>query len=164
MISKKYIIIICTLVSSIVFSQKINEEKSPKKAALYSAVLPGAGQFYTKKYWKIPIYYSGLITSIYFINDNSKKCLKYKEAALLSYDTGENQFGYTYSQLKDLKEHYRRNRDVSYFILTGIYILNIVDASVNAHLFNYDISDDISFNIRTFSSLQNSGVSLSINF
>lgn len=164
MIPKKYIIIICTLVSSIVFSQKINEEKSPKKAALYSAVLPGAGQFYTKKYWKIPIYYSGLITSIYFINDNSKKYLKYKEAALLSYDTGENQFGYTYSQLKDLKEHYRRNRDVSYFILTGIYILNIVDASVNAHLFNYDISDDISFNIRTFSSLQNSGVSLSINF
>lgn len=164
MISKKYIIIICTLVSSIVFSQKINEEKSPKKAALYSAVLPGAGQFYTKKYWKIPIYYSGLITSIYFINDNSKKYLKYKEAALLSHDTGENQFGYTYSQLKDLKEHYRRNRDVSYFILTGIYILNIVDASVNAHLFNYDISDDISFNIRTFSSLQNSGVSLSINF
>ena len=164
MISKKYIIIICTLVSSIVFSQKINEEKSPKKAALYSAVLPCAGQFYTKKYWKIPIYYSGLITSIYFINDNSKKYLKYKEAALLSYDTGENQFGYTYSQLKDLKEHYRRNRDVSYFILTGIYILNIVDASVNAHLFNYDISDDISFNIRTFSSLQNSGVSLSINF
>ena len=122
MISKKYIIIICTLVSSIVFSQKINEEKSPKKAALYSAVLPGAGQFYTKKYWKIPIYYSGLITSIYFINDNSKKYLKYKEAALLSYDTGENQFGYTYSQLKDLKEHYRRNRDVSYFILTGIYL------------------------------------------
>lgn len=164
MISKKYIIIICTLVSSIVFSQKINEEKSPKKAALYSTVLPGAGQFYTKKYWKIPIYYSGLITSIYFINDNSKKYLKYKEAALLSHDTGENQFGYTYSQLKDLKEHYRRNRDVSYFILTGIYILNIVDASVNAHLFNYDISDDISFNIRTFSSLQNSGVSLSINF
>lgn len=164
MISKKYIIIICTLVSSIVFSQKINEEKSPKKAALYSAVLPGAGQFYTKKYWKIPIYYSGLITSIYFINDNSKKYLKYKEAALLSHDTGENQFGFTYSQLKDLKEHYRRNRDVSYFILTGIYILNIVDASVNAHLFNYDISDDISFNIRTFSSLQNSGVSLSINF
>lgn len=164
MISKKYIIIICTLVSSIVFSQKINEEKSPKKAALYSAVLPGAGQFYTKKYWKIPIYYSGLITSIYFINDNSKKYFKYKEAALLSHDTGENQFGYTYSQLKDLKEHYRRNRDVSYFILTGIYILNIVDASVNAHLFNYDISDDISFNIRTFSSLQNSGVSLSINF
>ena len=164
MISKKYIIIICTLVSSIVFSQKINEEKSPKKAALYSAVLPGAGQFYTKKYWKIPIYYSGLITSIYFINDNSKKYLKYKEAALLSYDTGENQFGYTYYQLKDLKEHYRRNRDVSYFILTGIYILNIVDASVNAHLFNYDISDDISFNIRTFSSLQNSGVYLSINF
>ena len=164
MISKKYIIIICTLVSSIVFSQKINEEKSPKKAALYSAVLPGAGQFYTKKYWKITIYYSWLITSIYFINDNSKKYFKYKEAALLSHDTGENQFGYTYSQLKDLKEHYRRNRDVSYFILTGIYILNIVDASVNAHLFNYDISDDISFNIRTFSSLQNSGVSLSINF
>ena len=164
MISKKYIIIICTLITSGVFSQKINEEKSPKKAALYSAILPGAGQFYTKKYWKIPIYYSGLITSVYFINDNRTKYIDYRNAALLSYDTGENQLGYSYSQLKDLKEHYRRNRDVSYFIFTGIYILNIVDASVNAHLFNYDISDDISFNIQTFSSLQNSGVSLSINF
>ncbi len=164
MISKKYIIIICTLVSSLVFSQKINEEKSPKKAALYSAILPGAGQFYTKKYWKIPIYYSGLITSIYFINNNRTKYLEYRDAALLSYDTGENQLGYNYSQLKDLKEHYRRNRDVSYFIFAGVYILNIVDASVNAHLFNYDITDDISFNIQTFSSLQNSGVSLSINF
>ena len=95
MISKKYIVIICTLITSGVFSQKIDEEKSPKKAALYSAILPGSGQFYTKKYWKIPIYYSGLITSVYFINDNRTKYLEYREAALLSYDTGENQLGYS---------------------------------------------------------------------
>ena len=164
MISKKYIIIICTLITTGVFSQKINEEKSPKKAALYSAILPGAGQFYTKKYWKIPIYYSGLITSIYFINDNRTKYIDYRNAALLSYDTGENQLGYSYSQLKDLKEHYRRNRDISYFSLVGIYILNIVDASVNAHLYNFDVSEDISINIKPHLSLYNSAVTLSLNF
>ena len=159
-----YIIIVCTLLSSAVFSQKIKKDKSPKKAALFSAIIPGSGQIYTEKYWKLPIVYAGIITSIYFIDENNKKYENYKEAALLSYDTGENQLGYTYSELKTLKDHYRRNRDVSYFSLAGIYILNIVDASVNAHLYNFDVSEDISINIKPHLSLYNSAVTLSLNF
>ena len=161
---KAYIIIFCTLLSSVVFSQKIKKDKSPKKAALFSAILPGSGQIYTEKYWKVPIVYGGIITSIYFIEENNKKYKNYKEAALLSYEIGENQLGYTYTELKTLKNHYRRNRDVSYFSLLGIYILNIVDASVNAHLYNFDVSDDISINIKPHLSLYNSGVTLSLNF
>lgn len=164
MIHKAYIIIICTLISTSVFSQKIKKEKSPKKAAIYSAIVPGLGQVYTKKYWKAPIIYGGLLTSAYFINDNNTQYKNYKEAALLSHQTGENQLGYTYSELKTLKDHYRRNRDVSYFSFVGVYILNIVDASVNAHLFTFDVSDDISMNIKPYSNLNNTGVSFSLNF
>ena len=152
------------MLSTVGFSQKIQKDKSPKKAALYSAILPGAGQVYTKKYWKVPIVYGGLVTSFYFINENNSKYIEYREAALLSHETGENQLGYSYSDLRTLKEHYRRNRDLSYFSFVGVYILNIVDASVNAHLFSFDVSDDISINIQPYSTLSNTGLALSFNF
>ena len=67
--------------------------KIPKKAALYSAIIPGAGQIYTKKYWKVPIIYGGLITSVYFIKDNQDNYNMYKEAALTSIENNyENLF------------------------------------------------------------------------
>ena len=161
---RKYIFFICTLISLSISSQKIQKEKSPKKAAIYSAVIPGAGQIYTKKYWKVPIIYGGLVASAYFINDNNNQYKEYKDAALLSYETGEDQLGYTYSELIILKDHYKRNREISYFSFVGVYILNIVDASVNAHLFNFDVSDDISLNIHPYSTFSNTGVSFSLNF
>lgn len=160
---RKYIFFICTLISLSISSQKIQKEKSPKKAAIYSAVIPGAGQIYTKKYWKVPIIYGGLVTSAYFINDNNNQYKEYREAALLSYETGEDQLGYTYSELITLKDHYKRNREISYFSFVGVYILNIIDASVNAHLFHFDVSDDISLNIRPYSTFSNTGVSFSLN-
>ena len=160
---RKCIFFICTLISLSISSQKIQKDKSPKKAAIYSAVIPGAGQIYTKKYWKVPIIYGGLVTSAYFINDNNNQYKEYREAALLSYETGEDQLGYTYSELITLKDHYKRNREISYFSFVGVYILNIIDASVNAHLFHFDVSDDISLNIRPYSTFSNTGVSFSLN-
>ncbi|MBT4217891.1 MAG: hypothetical protein HOA49_01705 [Flavobacteriales bacterium] len=160
---RTYIFFICTLISLSISSQKIQKDKSPKKAAIYSAVIPGAGQIYTKKYWKVPIIYGGLVTSAYFINDNNNQYKEYREAALLSYETGEDQLGYTYSELITLKDHYKRNREISYFSFVGVYILNIIDASVNAHLFHFDVSDDISLNIRPYSTFSNTGVSFSLN-
>ncbi|MDG1719110.1 MAG: DUF5683 domain-containing protein [Flavobacteriales bacterium] len=160
---RKYIFFICTLISLSISSQKIQKDKSPKKAAIYSAVIPGSGQIYTKKYWKVPIIYGGLVTSAYFINDNNNQYKEYREAALLSYETGEDQLGYTYSELITLKDHYKRNREISYFSFVGVYILNIIDASVNAHLFHFDVSDDISLNIRPYSTFSNTGVSFSLN-
>ena len=160
---RTYIFFICTLISLSISSQKIQKDKSPKKAAIYSAVIPGAGQIYTKKYWKVPIIYGGLVTSAYFINDNNNQYNEYRDAALLSYETGEEQLGYTYSELIILKDHYKRNREISYFSFVGVYILNIIDASVNAHLFHFDVSDDISLNIRPYSTFSNTGVSFSLN-
>ena len=162
---RKYLFFICTLISLSVSSQKTQKEKSPKKAAIYSAVIPGAGQIYTKKYWKVPIIYGGLITSGYFIKDNQDNYTMYKEAALTSIENNyEDQLDFTYSELITLKDHYRRNREISYFSFVGIYILNVIDASVNAHLFDFDFSDDISFNIRPYSTLSNTGVSFELNF
>ena len=160
---RKYIFFICTLISLSISSQKIQKDKSPKKAAIYSAFIPGAGQVYTKKYWKVPIVYAGLVASAYFINDNNNQYKEYKDAALLSYETGEDQLGYTYSELIILKDHYKRNREISYFSFVAVYILNIIDASVNAHLFHFDVSDDISLNIRPYSTFSNTGVSFSLN-
>ncbi len=160
---RKYIFFICILISLSISSQKIQKDKSPKKASIYSAVIPGAGQIYTKKYWKVPIIYGGLVASAYFINDNNNQYKEYREAALLSYETGEDQLGYTYSELITLKDHYKRNREISYFSFVGVYILNIIDASVNAHLFHFDVSDDISLNIRPYSTFSNTGVSFSLN-
>ena len=141
-------------------------DKIPKKAALYSAILPGAGQVYTKKYWKVPIIYGGLITSAYYINESNDFYQLYKSTYLnrLDGDFNDN-LNYSDSDLRTLTEHYRRNREVSALLFTLTYILNIVDASVNAHLFDYDVSEDLSLHIQPvyFSKENASGISLSFN-
>ena len=141
-------------------------EKIPKKAGLYSAILPGAGQVYTKKYWKVPVIYGGLITSAYYINESNDLYQLYKSTYLnrLDGDFTDN-LNYSDSDLRTLTEHYRRNREVSALLFTLTYILNIVDASVNAHLFDYDVSEDLSLHIQPvyFSKENASGFSLSFN-
>ena len=141
-------------------------EKIPKKAGLYSAILPGAGQVYTKKYWKVPVIYGGLITSAYYINESNDFYQLYKSTYLnrLDGDFTDN-LNYSDSDLRTLTEHYRRNREVSALLFTLTYILNIVDASVNAHLFDYDVSEDLSLHIQPvyFSKENASGISLSFN-
>jgi len=126
---------------------------SPTKAAIFSTVLPGLGQGYNKKYWKIPIVYAGFGLLTYFIITNTGEYKKYKEAYnyVASGDSGyiNNDYVFTYDeqQLLDGKNYYRRNMELSY-IITGLwYILNIIDASVDAHFFDYDISDDLTIRI-----------------
>jgi hypothetical protein len=141
-------------------------EKIPKRAALYSAILPGSGQVYTKKYWKVPVIYGGLITSAYYINESNDLFQLYKSTYLNRLDGNfTDNLNYSDSDLRTLTEHYRRNREVSALLFTLTYILNIFDASVNAHLFDYDISKDLSLHIQPvyFSRENASGVSLSFN-
>ena len=141
-------------------------DKIPKKAGLYSAILPGAGQIYTKKYWKVPVIYWGLITSAYYINESNDLYQLYKSTYLnrLEGDFSDN-LNYSDSDLRTLTDHYRRNREVSALLFTLTYVLNIVDASVNAHLFDYDVSDDLSLHIQPmyFSKENATGLSLSFN-
>lgn len=129
------------------------KKHSPKKATLYSAVLPGLGQAYNKKHWKIPIVYAGFGVLSYFIISNRSEYLQFREAYdyVMVGDTTpiNNDYVYKYSpdQLSKARDYYRRNMELS-IILSGFwYILNILDASVDAHLFDYDISDDLSLHV-----------------
>ena len=163
----KQILIIFFCAFTFVSAQNVGE-KIPKKAGLYSAIIPGAGQVYTKKYWKIPIIYAGLITSAYYIKESNDSYLLYKSTylnRLAGNNSDKFQEQYSNTDLTTLANHHRRNREISILCFIGTYILNIVDASVNAHLFDYDVSDDLSLHIQPvyFSKKNATGLSLSFN-
>ena len=138
------------LVCTIKTNAQDSNVKIPKRAGLYSAIVPGLGQIYSGKSWKVPIIYGGLITSAYFTRDNHNLYELYKTTYLNRLE-GNRSDDFTYysdNNLLTLKDYYRRNREISVLLFTLTYILNIVDASVSAHLFNYDISEDLSLYIQ----------------
>jgi len=139
-----------------------NRNHYPEKAAFYSALLPGAGQWYNRKYWKVPIVYAGLGASIAFIIDNTKQLNIYRDAYILRTDgdpTTVDTFPlYHDKHLIDFRDFYKRNLDVSYIALGAIYILNIIDAIVDAHLYGFDISDDLSLKWRPQLHVTSAGV------
>ena len=153
---------------------------SPRKAVIMSAVVPGLGQVYNQKYWKVPIIYAAIGTLTYFIIDYNKKYNTYvngyndyidKDSTTNSFQNIrrlENFDDKSYF-LKSYRDYYRRWRDLDVLILAGVYVLNIIDANVDAHFFDFEIGDDISLNVRPyiFEPLKNSknvGLSLNINF
>lgn len=124
---------------------------TPKKIGLYSALVPGLGQYYNKQYWKIPVIYVGLGVAAYFIYDNTKNYNIYRaEYASRFNGKGTTNDELAFIQTQELEyniDYYQRNRDLAY-IFTGVgYALQIVDAVVFAHLKGFDISEDISFRI-----------------
>ena len=119
---------------------------TPAKAAFYSAILPGLGQAYNKKYWKIPLVYGAIGTSLYFYIDSNKKYHSYRDAykrRLAGYTDDEYSYLDT-SRLVAAQKFYQRNRDLSLFISIGFYILNIVDANVDAHLLQFNVNEKLS--------------------
>lgn len=143
---------------------------SPKKATIMSALLPGLGQAYNKKYWKIPIVYAGFGVCTYFIVENGKSFRRYRDALIAIHDDDPNTVNdtvFSESQLDRLQDTYRRWLDLSYVSFAAIYILQIIDANVDAHLFHFDISDDISMkwtpNLR-LSPMGSTGLSFTVEF
>lgn len=131
---------------------------SPKKAALF-ALVPGLGQAYNKKYWKIPIVYTALGVSGYAIWFNAYYYNDLKDAYLIRTD-GDSTTTDEYvtlipseASLLQYAEYYKKNLDLSVIIFSAVYILNIVDAVVDAHLFSFDISDDLSLQIKPYYNL-----------
>ena len=121
----------------------------PARAAFYSAVLPGLGQAYNKRYWKVPIVYGALGVSIYAYDRNQKNYLRYRDAykrRIAGYNDDEFQ-GLIAStdRLIDGQDFYKRNRDRSMLFILGFYFLNILDANIDAHLKQYNVNSDLSF-------------------
>jgi hypothetical protein len=128
------------------FQQRWNAPHSALKATVLALTLPGAGQAYNRKYWKMPIVYGGLGTCVYFIARNTKEYRFYKNEYIKAADTDPNTVSeYSASQLQPVMETYHRWMDISYFSLIGVYALQALDANVDAHLFKFDISKDLSF-------------------
>lgn len=118
---------------------------APSKAAFFSAILPGLGQAYNKKYWKIPIVYGAIGTSLYFYADNNRKYHQFRDAYKRRL-AGYNDDPYPFldnDRLIQAQRFYQRNRDLSLLITAAFYILNIVDANVDAHLMQFNVSDKL---------------------
>ncbi len=134
--------------ATVVEEKKVIDPLSPSKAAFYSAILPGLGQAYNKKYWKIPIVYAAMGTGIYFYVTNNKNYNRYRRAykrRLAGFNDDEFQnIVDSNDALIDAQEFYQRNRDLSLLLTVVAYVLNIVDANVDAHLLQFNVSDDLS--------------------
>ena len=129
-----------------VASFKSDKEVLPARATLYSALLPGLGQAYNGDYWKLPIIYGGFIACTYFITSNNEQFKRYSR---IYREVNESDYAgrWTASQATYLKGVYRRWRDYSVLATIGVYVFNIVDANISAHMQDFDISEDISASI-----------------
>ena len=153
MIINKLIFIIALFFLSNIFSQKSDfsfdelDPLNPSKAAFFSAVFPGAGQAFNKKYWKIPIIYTAIGTSIYSYDFNQKRYWDYRNAyksRKAGYKNDEFQNLITDDdRLLDGADFHKKNRDLSMVFIVGFYILNILDANIDAHLKQYNVNENL---------------------
>lgn len=152
----------------------VKEKHSPKKATILSAVLPGAGQIYNKKYWKPPVIYGAMGALVYFAIDNNENHVYYFSE--LSYRAKNPGFTnnpelelLNETALTEQSDYHKRWRN-NLFVFTGlVYILNIVDANVDAHFFSFDVSDDLTLKVEPYTDLNYSqkmvnGFSLKLKF
>lgn len=137
----------------------------PKRALWLALVLPGAGQIYNRKYWKLPIIYGGFIGCAYAMRWNNQMYMDYSQAYLDIMDDDPNTASYTqflhlgnqinstnierYKEVfRSRRDRYRRWRDLSFFVMLGVYALSVIDAYVDASLSTFDISDDLSLQVQ----------------
>jgi len=137
---------------------------NPKRALWLALVLPGAGQIYNRKYWKLPIIYGGFMGCIYALTWNNMMYKDYSQAYLDIMDNDPGTASYNkflhlgveindqnmerYKSLfKSRKDKYRRWRDLSFFVMLGVYAISVIDAYVDAELSEFDISKDLSLKV-----------------
>jgi len=149
---------------------------APAKAAFYSAVLPGLGQIYNKRYWKVPIVYLGIGTSIYFYKLNNDDYNRFRNAykrRLAGY-TDDEFWGngttpiVSSDRLEDAQKTAKRNKDLSIAVAVVFYLLNIIDANVDAHLRQFNVNNDLTlepvFELNPIDTKANYSISLKYRF
>ncbi len=124
---------------------------SPKKATLLS-LAPGAGQIYNKKYWKLPIVYAGFGVTGYFAFWNRDEYIKYNKAYICLDQEGDECTNplaekYDLNDLETLKDYYRRNMELSFILMGAWYVLQMLDATVDAHLYYWNVDENLSVRV-----------------
>lgn len=155
--------------------QTTDSTHSPRLAALYSAIVPGMGQFYNEKYWKIPLVYALGIVAASQIKSNHQNYLLYRNVSFILIDSDPSNDGQVEDYTNLISEdgierrylRFKRDRDY-WIILAGLfYVLNIVDATVDAHLREFNINEDLSLDVRPTiqrSPYRNMQAGLTLNF
>jgi hypothetical protein len=137
---------------------------APSKAAFYSAVLPGLGQIYNRRYWKVPIVFGAIGTGVYvyLFNDNEydrfRSAFKRRRAGFTDdefYDINNSGIvpgepDLSDEALQDAQERYQRDRDLALVVTIALYALNIIDANVDAHLKQFNVDENLSLNVRPY--------------
>lgn len=152
---------------------------SVKKATILSAVAPGAGQIYNhlampkgkkKAYWKVPLIYAGLVSMTYFVVTNQKTVLELRDQYTQIEDGGTATgqwaaYGSDLSSILTLHDQYAQWRDFSIIGLAGVYAIQVLDAAVEAHFVTFDVSEDLSLQVKpTILTYNTPGIKLSFNF
>jgi hypothetical protein len=175
-------VLLCVCVTPL-FAQKSDtlqpaeKTHSVKLATLLSVGLPGAGQVYNhiampkgkkKAYWKVPLIYGGLGATTYFLINNQRNMMRFRTEYLNRTELGISnpEFNqYDNNALLTIHNGYQTNRDLMILATFGVYIINILDAAVEAHFVNFDISDDLTMRVQpTVMMGFYPGVSLRFNF
>ena len=126
---------------------------SPRKAILYAAIMPGLGQVYNKKYWKLPLVYGGFYAIGYYINAYNKLYTEYKGYLFENIEAGRGEnvenptINRTTGQLRTIVDKTRRERDLMIILLGGMYLLQMVDAHVDSHLKEFDLNPNLQVSI-----------------
>lgn len=149
---------------------------APAKAAFYSAVVPGLGQVYNKKYWKIPIIYAGMAAGVYFYKQQDEDYDRFRDAykrRLAGY-TDDEFYGngseplISNDRLINAQKSAQKNKSISIIVTVAFYFLNVIDANVDAHLRQYEVSEDLSlqpnFDYNQFNAKPQYGMSLTYRF
>lgn len=148
-------------VQTVVPAKKKRWIPDSKKSVWLGLVIPGAGQIYNRKYWKLPIIYGGFVGCAYALTWNGKMYKDYSQAYLDIMDSNPNTKSYEdllppnarYNEeqlkntIKKRKDMFRRYRDLSIFAFIGVYLISIIDAYVDAELSNFDITPDLSMKV-----------------
>ncbi|WP_246085334.1 DUF5683 domain-containing protein [Paucihalobacter ruber] len=144
------------LIRDTIVSRQI-DPLAPSKAAFYSAILPGLGQAYNKKYWKIPIVYAAIGTGVYLYINNTNELNRYRDAyksRLAGFNTDEfwgtdaNGIPLAAPRIESdglirAQQTFRRNQELSLLVTIGLYALNIIDANVDAHLMQFNVDENL---------------------
>lgn len=159
----RYLIYFFILFSNIVKSQSndtLIEKSFTKKSTILSSLIPGAGQVHNnsirpleiknKLWWKLPIIYGGIGATCFQINFNNQEFnnVKNERISRVNGNPPLDFPSYSTDQLKLIQDQYRRLRDLSIISFLGVYLIQIIDANVEAHLFLFDISDNLGFHFK----------------